>query len=245
MRYIILFSLILLITTACSQKTEDNAEINGDNAKINMEEKKSNSADAADNKKEETEKKKFSLFGKDDSNKVELKQPDPSRFKNLTSDYTGAIIKTNFGDIKVVFYGQESPKTVNNFLNLAKINFYNQTKFHRVIKDFMIQGGDPNSRDDDWSNDGTGGPGYKFEDEMNTHKLVKGSLAMANSGPNTNGSQFFIVTAGNTPWLDGKHTNFGEVTAGMDIVEKIENVDINNNNHPIKDVTIESIELIK
>ena len=165
--------------------------------------------------------------------------------KNLAAEYSHAIIKTNFGNIKIEFYSNESPKTVNNFLNLAESGFYDNTKFHRVMEDFMIQGGDPNSKDDDWSNDGTGGPGYKFADEFNSHKLVKGSLAMANSGPNTNGSQFFIVTKDAAPWLDGMHTNFGYVISGMDIVEKIEAVETNNRDHPLKDVIVESIELIK
>ncbi|MFH1188026.1 MAG: peptidylprolyl isomerase [bacterium] len=163
---------------------------------------------------------------------------------DLVSKYDQALIKTNLGDIKVKFYNEESPKTVNNFLSLAKEGFYSGTKFHRVKKDFMIQGGDPNTKDDDWSNDGTGGPGYKFEDEFNANKLVKGSFAMANAGPNTNGSQFFIVTADVTPWLDGHHTNFGYVTEGMDVVDKIENVKTNSNDHPTTDVTIESIDLI-
>ncbi|MBA3046839.1 peptidylprolyl isomerase [Patescibacteria group bacterium] len=167
------------------------------------------------------------------------------QLENLIAEFNQAIIKTNFGDIKVEFYGQESPLTVNNFLNLAKIGFYNNTKFHRVMKDFMIQGGDPNSKDDDWSNDGTGGPGYSFQDEFNSHKLVRGSLAMANSGPNTNGSQFFIVTSEATPWLDNKHTNFGYVVEGMDIVEKIEAVEVNEQDHPIEDVVVESMELAK
>lgn len=173
--------------------------------------------------------------------------------EDLVSKYDQALIKTNLGDIKVKFYNDDSPKTVNNFLSLAKEGFYNGTKFHRVIKDFMIQGGDPNSKDDDWSNDGTGGPGYKFEDEFNENKLVRGSLAMANSGPDTNGSQFFIVTAEATPWLDGVknatqhtgHTNFGYVTEGMDVVDKIEQVDKSANDHPTADVTIGSIELIE
>ncbi|MDO8668446.1 MAG: peptidylprolyl isomerase [bacterium] len=165
--------------------------------------------------------------------------------KNLAMEYNSAIIKTNFGDITVKFYAEESPITVNNFLNLVKVGFYNGIKFHRVMKDFMIQGGDPNSKDDDWSNDGMGGPDYKFQDEFNNHKLVKGSLAMANSGPNTNGSQFFIVTKNSTPWLDGKHTNFGYVTDGLDVVEKIENVKVNGDDHPTEDVIINSVELIK
>jgi len=164
--------------------------------------------------------------------------------ENLAEQYDSVVIKTNFGDISVKFYTKESPITVNNFLNLAKSGFYNGTKFHRVIKGFMVQGGDPNSKDDDWSNDGQGGPGYKFQDEFNSHELVKGSLAMANSGPNTNGSQFFIVTAESTPWLDGKHTNFGYVSGGLEIVEKIEKVNVNGNDHPTDDVIINGIELI-
>ncbi|MDD4902523.1 MAG: peptidylprolyl isomerase [Patescibacteria group bacterium] len=164
---------------------------------------------------------------------------------NLAAIYKGAILKTNLGDIQVEFYGVESPNTVTNFIKLAQKGFYNGTKFHRVIPDFMIQGGDPNSKDDDWSNDGTGGPGYQFDDEFNDQPLVRGSLAMANSGPDTNGSQFFIVTAAATPWLDGKHTNFGQVTKGMDVVTKIENLPRNENDHPTTDAIIKSITLVK
>jgi cyclophilin family peptidyl-prolyl cis-trans isomerase len=175
----------------------------------------------------------------------ETQASNQKQLVNLAVDFKGAVIKTNFGDIAVKFYAEASPIAVNNFLNLAKDGFYNGTKFHRVIKDFMIQGGDPNSKDSDWSNDGQGGPGYQFQDEINQHKLVKGSLAMANSGPNTNGSQFFIVTASSTPHLDGKHTNFGYVTNGLDVVEKIEKVAVNENDHPTEDVIINSIELTK
>lgn len=156
-----------------------------------------------------------------------------------------AILKTNMGDITLELFSKDALNTVANFLKLAREGFYNGTKFHRVIPDFMIQGGDPNSRDDDWSDDGRGGPGYTFEDEINQHKLVRGSLAMANSGPNTNGSQFFIVTADATPWLDGKHTNFGRVTAGMDVVEKISQVKRNANDHPLEDIEILEIILNK
>jgi cyclophilin family peptidyl-prolyl cis-trans isomerase len=163
--------------------------------------------------------------------------------ENLFEKYKTAVIKTNYGDITVELYGKDSPITVNNFLNLANKGFYNNTKFHRVIKDFMIQAGDPNSRDQDISTHGTGGPGYKFMDEINDHKLVRGSLAMANAGSNTNGSQFFIVTKDSTPWLDGKHTNFGRVISGMVVVGKIENAAVDANDHPIDDVIIESIEL--
>jgi len=166
--------------------------------------------------------------------------------KNLANEYKFAVLKTNLGDIKVSFYADASPKTVNNFLTLAEKGFFDGIRFHRVIKDFMIQAGDPNSKDDAkkdmW---GTGGPGYKFEDEFNNEPLVRGSLAMANSGPNTNGSQFFIVTAAATPWLDGKHTNFGLVEEGMDVIDKIENSDTDGRDRPLKDVVIESIELIK
>ena len=159
--------------------------------------------------------------------------------------YFAALIETNWGKIKVKFYNADAPQTVNNFLLLADQKFYDGTKLHRVIKDFMIQGGDPNSKDDDWSNDGLGGPGYQFADEFNAHKLVRGSLAMANSGPDTNGSQFFIVTAKATPWLDGKHTNFGEVVEGMDVVDKIENADVNASSHPTEDIFIKSITLLE
>jgi cyclophilin family peptidyl-prolyl cis-trans isomerase len=154
-----------------------------------------------------------------------------------------AVLETNYGVIKFKMYSDLSPKTVENFEKLSSEGFYNGVKFHRVIKDFMIQTGDPNSKDDDWSDDGMGGPGYKFDDEINSQLLVRGSVAMANSGPNTNGSQFFIVTATSTPWLDGLHTNFGEVIEGYDVVEKIENVETNENDHPLEDVIIEKAYL--
>jgi cyclophilin family peptidyl-prolyl cis-trans isomerase len=169
----------------------------------------------------------------------------PDQQPDLLKQYSQALIKTNYGDIKVKFYGADSPVTVNNFLYLAKEGFYNGVKFHRVIKDFMIQGGDPLSKGTDTSIWGTGGPGYQFKDEFNSHKLVAGSLAMANSGANTNGSQFFIVTAASTPWLDGHHTNFGEVVSGMDVVKKIEAVETGTNDRPVKDVVISGVELLK
>lgn len=169
----------------------------------------------------------------------------PDKQENLTKTYSQAIIKTNLGNITVKFYAAESPLTVNNFLNLAQAGFYNGTKFHRVIKDFMIQGGDPLSKESDARYWGTGGPDYRFKDEFNTHKLVLGSLAMANSGADTNGSQFFIVTIPETPWLDGKHTNFGQVTDGLDIVKKIEATPTGINDRPLEDVVINSIELLK
>ena len=182
------------------------------------------------------------------SNKINNNQmtEDNSTLNDLVKEYGSAIIKTNLGDIKVKFYSEVSPLTVNNFLNLAKDGFYDNTRFHRVINDFMIQGGDPNSKDLSKKNLwGTGDPGYKFADEFNNEKLIRGSLAMANSGLDTNGSQFFIVTAENTPWLDGKHTNFGEIIAGMDVVEKIEAIETDVKDCPLEDVIVESIELLK
>mgnify|MGYP000898282755 CR=1 FL=1 len=170
---------------------------------------------------------------------------EPRSQKNLLGEYSRAIFKTNKGNIEVKLYSQESPVTVNNFLNLAAAGFYDGVKFHRVIKDFMIQGGDPLSKGDDVSLWGTGGPGYRFTDEINDHKLLRGSLAMANAGANTNGSQFFIVTAEETPWLDGKHTNFGEVISGLDVVTAIESAETGMNDRPIEDIVINSIELEK
>jgi len=154
-------------------------------------------------------------------------------------------MKTNMGEIELELYKEKAPLTVENFVKLANSGFYNGTKFHRVIKDFMIQGGDPNSKLADWSTHGMGGPGYSFNDETNDIKLVEGIIAMANSGPNTNGSQFFIITAKETPWLDGLHTAFGKVVGGMDIVKKIENVetDKSRGDHPVADVLVESITI--
>jgi cyclophilin family peptidyl-prolyl cis-trans isomerase len=147
-----------------------------------------------------------------------------------------AILHTNHGDIEVDLFEDDAPKTVENFVKLAGDGFYDGVIFHRVIKDFMIQGGDPTGT-------GTGGPGYTFEDEFNDHKVVRGALAMANAGPNTNGSQFFIVTTGEAPWLDGKHTVFGQVTGGMDAVDSIESTETGPGDRPVEDARIESVEL--
>jgi len=158
--------------------------------------------------------------------------------------FSRAILHTSMGDIGVAFY-TESPKTVDNFITLSEQGFYSGTTFHRVISGFMIQGGDPLSRDQLRRNiHGTGGPGYTFDDEINEHSLVRGSLAMANAGPDTNGSQFFIVTAEATPWLDGKHTNFGYVISGMDVVASIEGVSKDPRDNPLQPISIQSIELI-
>ncbi len=149
---------------------------------------------------------------------------------------TAGTLHTNQGAIEFALFDDDAPKTVGNFLKLARDGFYDGVIFHRVIPDFMIQGGDPTGT-------GMGGPGYQFEDEFNDNKVVRGALAMANAGPNTNGSQFFIVTAEATPWLDGKHTVFGRVTNGMDVVDAIESVDTDANDKPRDDVTIERVEL--
>jgi peptidyl-prolyl cis-trans isomerase B (cyclophilin B) len=147
-----------------------------------------------------------------------------------------ATLHTNAGPIKVRFFDEDSPKTVENFRKLAGEGFYDGLIFHRVIKDFMVQGGDPEGT-------GTGGPGYTFEDEINQHKVVRGALAMANAGPNTNGSQFFIVTAEAAPWLDGKHTVFGEVIEGMDAVDAIEGTETGPGDRPTEPQVIERVEL--
>jgi cyclophilin family peptidyl-prolyl cis-trans isomerase len=166
----------------------------------------------------------------------------PNEQPNLLSKYTKATLETNMGDIVVEFFGEESPVTVNNFLYLAEQGFYNGTMFHRIIKDFMIQGGDPFSANGQGV-PGTGGPDYRFADEFNDHQLVQGSLAMANAGPSTNGSQFFIVTAASTPWLDGAHTNFGTVVEGLDIVMNIQGVATGANDKPLTDVIVNKITL--
>jgi peptidyl-prolyl cis-trans isomerase B (cyclophilin B) len=147
-----------------------------------------------------------------------------------------ATLTTNHGAIELELFPEDAPKTVNNFVKLARDGFYNGVVFHRVIPDFMIQGGDPTGT-------GTGGPGYSFEDEFNQHEVVRGALAMANAGPNTNGSQFFIVTTEAAPWLDGKHTVFGRVTSGMDVVDAISELPTDARDKPREDVVIESVEV--
>jgi cyclophilin family peptidyl-prolyl cis-trans isomerase len=147
-----------------------------------------------------------------------------------------ANMHTSHGTIVIELFDDDAPKTVGNFKKLAGESFYDGVIFHRVIPDFMIQGGDPEGT-------GSGGPGYTFEDEFNRNKVVRGALAMANAGPNTNGSQFFIVTADSCPWLDGKHTVFGRVADGMDAVDAIEGVPTGSGDRPLDPPKIESIEL--
>jgi peptidyl-prolyl cis-trans isomerase B (cyclophilin B) len=151
-------------------------------------------------------------------------------------DMTTATIHTNHGAIEVELFDEDAPKTVENFSKLARDGFYDGVSFHRVIPDFMIQGGDPTGT-------GSGGPGYQFEDEFNDHRIVRGALAMANAGPNTNGSQFFVVTADACPWLDGKHTVFGRVTAGMDVIDRISELPRDERDKPREDAVMERVEI--
>ena len=147
-----------------------------------------------------------------------------------------AVLHTTAGPVTVELFDEDAPKTVENFRKLASDGFYDGLTFHRVIPDFMIQGGCPEGT-------GTGGPGYTFEDEINEHKIVRGALAMANAGPDTNGSQFFVVTAQEASWLDGKHTVFGQVTDGMDAVVNIEKTETDPRDKPVEPQLIERVEL--
>jgi peptidyl-prolyl cis-trans isomerase B (cyclophilin B) len=149
---------------------------------------------------------------------------------------TTATLHTNHGAIAIELFDEDAPKTVDNFLKLARDGFYNGVIFHRVIPDFMVQGGDPTGT-------GSGGPGYQFEDEFNDNKVVRGAPAMANAGPNTNGSQFFIVTTEAASWLDGKHTVFGRVTDGMDVVDAISALETDARDRPREDVAIERVDV--
>ncbi|MBT6294108.1 MAG: peptidylprolyl isomerase [Candidatus Magasanikbacteria bacterium] len=212
------FSFLLLVGAGCASAPDKNKE-------TDVVQKKTAQVENTQNNTENMEHDK------------DQKRTLPDH-KDLAKEYTKARITTNHGDIVVEFFGEDSPITVNNFLNLAEKGFYDGVIFHRIIKDFMIQGGDPQGI-------GVGGPGYTFEDEFNDHSIVRGSLAMANAGPGTNGSQFFIVTAPATPHLDGRHTNFGTVVEGMDVVDVIEAVDTDPRDKPLEDVVIKSIVLVK
>lgn len=169
-----------------------------------------------------------------------------NEIENTNMENQIIVFKTNQGDIKLEIFADKAPNTANNFITLVKEGFYNGTRFHRVIKDFMIQGGDPLTKDESqkmyW---GTGGPGYKFEDEFGEGlSNVSGTISMANSGPNTNGSQFFINTADNT-FLDGKHAVFGKVIEGMEIVTKIEETETDSGDRPLNDMIIESVSIVE
>ena len=179
----------------------------------------------------------------------ETNQVKPTKDMQYLNQYDGATIHTSQGDITVKLYNADTPLTVENFLKLINDKFYDGVRFHRVIKGFMIQTGDPNSKDADWSNDGAGGPGYTIPAEIK-HKNARGTLATARLGDQMNpkkdssGSQFYINTVDNG-FLDGQYTVFGEVTSGMDVVDTIEGVKVNSNDHPLEDITIKSIDLIK
>jgi cyclophilin family peptidyl-prolyl cis-trans isomerase len=149
---------------------------------------------------------------------------------------SAAVVTTNKGAIELELFDDDAPKTVENFVKLSQDGFYDGVIFHRVIPDFMIQGGDPTGT-------GMGGPGYQFEDEANDRSVARGVIAMANSGPNTNGSQFFIVTAEACPWLDGKHTVFGRVTSGMEVVDTIGNTAVDPQDRPVEEIRIESVAI--
>lgn len=173
--------------------------------------------------------------GGDTQNMMDDDRQAPDMEINENALYT-ATLKTSMGDIVIALTAKDTPMTVNNFVVLARQGFYDGTIFHRVIKDFMIQGGDPDGN-------GTGGPGYMFDDEFTSEEFDgPGIVAMANRGPDTNGSQFFITHA-ETPWLNGKHTIFGRVTKGMDVVDAIANVQVGAQDKPVKDVIVESIEI--
>ena len=147
-----------------------------------------------------------------------------------------ATLETNKGVLELELFDADAPKTVENFVKLARDGFYDGVVFHRVIEDFMIQGGDPTGT-------GMGGPGYQFEDEINQYRVERGALAMANAGPNTNGSQFFVVVAEACPWLDGLHTVFGRVTSNMDVVDEIAHLPTDGQDRPLDEVRIESIRI--
>ncbi len=145
------------------------------------------------------------------------------------------IMTTNHGPVAFELFDEDAPKTVGNFRKLSEDGFYDGLGFHRIIRAFMIQGGCPEGT-------GTGGPGYTFEDEFNQHKVIRGALATANAGPNTNGSQFFIVTTEAAPWLDGKHTVFGRVTSGMEVVDALEGLPTDPNDRPREPAVVEKVE---
>ncbi len=169
---------------------------------------------------------------------------DPSKFEDLTAKYSQAVFNTNQGSFTIKFFGDKAPQTVNNFLNLTKIGYYDGIKFHRVIANFMIQGGDQNTKDDSlMSRWGTGGPGYTIKDEFGAGlSNAVGTISMANAGPNTGGSQFFINVADNS-YLDGKHAVFGEVADGMDVVNKISKLSVDSSDRPTEPVIVENIVL--
>lgn len=181
------------------------------------------------------------LVGMRETNPNPTPSTDSTNTTQETSDMK-AVISTTMGDITLDLYPKEAPKTVDNFKRLAEKGYYNGVIFHRVIPDFMIQGGDPTGT----GSGGESADGGKFADEFNSHKMVEGSLAMANAGPNTNGSQFFIVTSQRSmSYLDGKHTVFGQVTAGLDVAYAISKVEVGPGDKPKTEVKITGIKVEK
>ena len=234
---------IVIILSACSSEPTNKPIIS--NVNTSSDSQASKVVDSSNNmsSKETSENKKTNETVTDQKQS----KTNPHIPLDLATQYTKAIIKTNLGNIEVQLEANNAPLAVNNFLNLAQKGFYDGTKFHRVIKGFMIQGGDPNSKDetakDAW---GTGGPGYKFKDELTgTEKYTQGTLAMANAGPNTNGSQFFIVTASPSATLPPSYTIFGHIVTGMDVALKIEKVATEESDRPVQDVVIKTIEPVK
>lgn len=180
-------------------------------------------------------------------NNLEATLSNQTNDNSMTSVSERPIIqlKTSEGDITIELFEDKAPKTVNHIIEFAQDGLYEDTLFHRVIEDFMIQAGDPLTKQ---ANNqpvyGTGGPGFTFEDEINDVELERGVVAMANSGPDTNGSQFFIITADETPWLEGKHTAFGKVIGGMPVVDTINSVDTDGKDLPVEDVELFEVELV-
>jgi len=244
-----LFSILaiaVLFLSGCAAENNKTDKINPSNQKSSdyLSTILDTKNDANKNIQNATEEENNKLNNALSENTMNTTQNTVENTSELVKKYSMAKIKTNLGDIEVKFYGDKTPMTVGNFLKLAQSGFYNGIKFHRVIKGFMIQGGDPNSKQSNVNNWGMGGPGYKFADELTgNEKYPQGALAMANAGPNTNGSQFFIVTANPEAPLPPSYTVFGEVINGMDVALKIENVETTTNDRPIENVIIENIEL--
>jgi peptidylprolyl isomerase len=192
--------------------------------------------------KEDVLKTITEAYGTGTSTESVQENTKPITKENNDNKIMHATLHTSKGDITIEFDAVNAPNTAANFVKLAKTGFYDGVKFHRVIKGFMIQGGDPISKDDaQMARWGTGGPGYTFEDEITPdNHNDKGTISMANSGPDTNGSQFFINVADNN-FLDPKHTVFGKVTAGMDVVTAIENTPTGQNDRPVEAVVIKSV----
>jgi cyclophilin family peptidyl-prolyl cis-trans isomerase len=237
---------LILAFSACSQKSGSIPDPVSDPAgnisgMVDLKNK------AEKNIQDSTNKENGRLNNTLNENNMNPNQSAVGENSELVKKYPFALIKTSLGEIKISFDSANTPVTVGNFLKLSQSGFYNGTKFHRVIKSFMIQGGDPLSKDEAMiSRWGTGGPGYQFNDELKgTEKYSQGTLAMANAGPNTNGSQFFIVTASPGYPLPPSYTIFGQVVAGMDIALKIENVKTGSNDRPVEDVVIKSVEILE